>query len=689
MLSPVVSFARHTDRSTIFGRAPFKSASLTIEINDEGGAQFVFDTAALRDIHWSNTALASPEDVRVWDGPTVIFAQVNGRWFSFVVKQVRFVYPDSAEFWDGTVEFSCAGGATMLRDTTFGTTSVLIAVQTARASLLVITPASLDGIESTWTAGLDSGGVAWTDNDFIRARSGPSLLSKIEEWAPTTWEWTATADVVAGVGSTKINLYKSTGIDKTGTVVLFAGAHALDGRQISETWDFSGLATEAYTEVTGAGVETTSTLSIGDSIARWGRRTVSISSTPLASVTQALTDAVTQGSKPVRTRTFPIDPTVVGARPFVDFELGDRVGVGVTSPRNLGTTVTPSRVMGVTVEQTAASGASRCELILDESLSVRRKQFQAEEQAKAEDEGSTYGGTSTKGSDFDPLLTTATGGEKGGTLGLWDVPGASSVAGLGAIPSANNWSTYQPSAEPSGLPLFIDPAFTSAVPDVAPKVIMQSAKRPNGDPGPALVLDPNTNEIKAWAGDTEVTLVDSNGVVGGAGSSPGLFATWPSHSVIGNTERWSAPLIPAADFSITQSTASGPQALIINYTYGSSQVSTSIGDGVASIFTGNFGGSSSDGAIASMSAGVNTSQVGISINHASGAKASGFTAWRSTAGDERVALQVEAVLHASDGTDKRFGIFNRATLGAAATQQARPTTLAGVLAVGDAYGWWQ
>lgn len=530
MLSPLVSFARHTDRSTVFGRAPYKSARLALEINDSGDAEFIFDTATLRDIHWTNAAVTPSERVRVWDGPTVILAQVASEWFSFEVQQVRFGYPTSAEFWDGTVTFTCRGGAAMFNDALYLATGALVGstsalalseVQGPRAALINVpvgpNTGVLSGLSGTWTSTLDSSGVAWTDNDLVRSRAGVPILRKVEEWAPTTWEWSSTATVVAGVATTALHLRKDTGIDRTATVILFAGAHSLDGRSISETWDFSSIATQAWTEVTGAGVEETSTASVGDGIARWGLREVSISSTPLAQVTQALTDAVTAGATPIRTRTFPIDPTVMGSRPLVDFGLGDRVGIGVVSPRGLklagDSPVSTSRVMGIALES-SNEGAVRCELILDESLAVRRRRFEVEERSKGEDEGSTFGGISTKSLDLDPMLTAATGGEKGGTLGLWDVPGASSVGGVGAVPSDANYATYNPAAEPSGLPLYVDAGFTAAVPDAKPKVIIQSAKQPGGAAGPAIILDPNTNGITGWVDGQEVPW-------GGSGFLPG------------------------------------------------------------------------------------------------------------------------------------------------------------------------
>ena len=151
----------------------------------------------------------------------------------------------------------------------------------------------------------------------------------------------------------------------------------------TETIDMRSLFTAAFGEVGASSGGVGASSAIGAKVARYGQRESyqSLGGVDEMSQISVLGSIADASSIFTNSRTFTIDPTIVGARPYIDFQLGDTIKIVAQSLKDyVGTTVTVStaRVLGWGW-RVAVDGTQQCDLVLDTILQHQRRFFQSEQ----------------------------------------------------------------------------------------------------------------------------------------------------------------------------------------------------------------------------------------------------------------------------------------------------------------------
>lgn len=220
----------------------------------------------------------------------------------------------------------------------------------------VLTQVTVDG----WNAEHGSTGALWPDLVDLEFDAGGSWLELVQSWTEFGIEWLMTHDL-------RLQLAPLFGRKLADTVVLYP-AHTVRQQELSISR--RDIRTVLFTQDGAGGVQR-----ISDAPARvnWGdREQYAVFSDALGAGTASangylLLDLIKDA---VKERRVEIDPNAPGRRPFVDFDLGDVVGVW------FGDDVYEFRVLAIAMSASAETGRIRCEVTLEYMLEAQRRRRQ-------------------------------------------------------------------------------------------------------------------------------------------------------------------------------------------------------------------------------------------------------------------------------------------------------------------------
>ena len=398
-----VTFHKHTTLEPFGSAAPI-SYEFADTLNGVGSGRATFNTADLQEVFWSQTVSGSPERAMVWNRHTVVQVRDDtAARFAFVVEGAEFSRSD--DIWQGTVTVSGRGIGSVLDTATVfqaepGASKLWLATARAKIIRALIADAQARGglpyLTTTFTDTVDSSASAWTDGDDVRVRNGGSILQLNELYADSTWDWHVNA---AG----QFEAWIRKGTDLSATIEINPLVHGASPEPGNETLDLRSLSTVAFGETTppaGSGA-----LFLGGygtnalSVARWGWRE-SYQLISQVSGLGYLPIIANESGRIITSRTFRIDPTKTGARPYIDFQLGDTVTLVAASSKDFTGTVThksQARVMGWGWRRDNRTGEQSCDLVLDDILQHRRRQFEREQELS---QGSDIPTTRIEGAEF-------------------------------------------------------------------------------------------------------------------------------------------------------------------------------------------------------------------------------------------------------------------------------------------------
>ena len=213
-----------------------------------------------------------------------------------------------------------------------------------------------DVIVDGWNGVYGSTGTVWPDLVDLEFDAGGSWLDLLQSWTEFGIEWLMTHDL-------RLQLAPSFGRQLADTVVLYP-AHTVKNQELSISR--RDIRTILFTQDGAGGVQR-----IDDTPARaeWGdREQYAVFSDALGAGTASangylLLDLIKDA---VKERRVEIDPNAPGRRPFVDFDLGDVVGVW------FGDDVYEFRVLAIAMGADD-TGRIRCEVTLEYMLEAQRK----------------------------------------------------------------------------------------------------------------------------------------------------------------------------------------------------------------------------------------------------------------------------------------------------------------------------
>ena len=207
-----------------------------------------------------------------------------------------------------------------------------------------------------WDGVHGSTGAVWPDLVDLEFDAGGSFLELLDSWTEYGIEWLMTHDF-------RLQLAPSFGRNLASTVVLYP-AHTVHQQELSISR--RDIRTSIFTQDGAGGVAR-----IEDAVAKakWGNREqYAVFSDALGAGTATangylLLDLIKDA---VKERRVEIDPNAPGRRPFVDFDLGDVVGVW------FGDDVYEFRVLAIAMGADD-TGRIRCEVTLEYMLEAQRK----------------------------------------------------------------------------------------------------------------------------------------------------------------------------------------------------------------------------------------------------------------------------------------------------------------------------
>lgn len=214
-----------------------------------------------------------------------------------------------------------------------------------------------DVIVDGWDGVYGSTGAVWPDLIDIEFDAGGSWLDLLQSWTEFGIEWMMTHDM-------RLQLAPSFGRpDLHETVVLYP-AHTVKHQELSISR--RDIRTILFTQDGAGGVQR---IDAPEARTQWGdREQYAVFSDAAGAGTASangylLLDLIKDA---VKERRVEIDPNVPGRRPFVDFDLGDVVGVW------FGDDVYAFRVLAIAMG-TTDTGRIRCEVTLEYMLEAQRK----------------------------------------------------------------------------------------------------------------------------------------------------------------------------------------------------------------------------------------------------------------------------------------------------------------------------
>lgn len=549
-ISTVVSFAKHTDNTDIIGGAQ-AVVEFSDVLNGTGSARVTIACKLLRDIHWDQTFYddASMGDITercwVWSRPTIIriHSTSGAVVFTFAVEGIQFSYDGQASFWDGTVTLSGRGPAACMDYASIfleGDHATEVHVGETRASILAakIADGQLRQTMPFLTLGFtdteDSHGELWTDADSIRIRSGGTVGQKVVEWAEYGWDWHVEPDYT-------LNLWTRAGA-ASGGPILWPARH-FTVAPVTETWDYRSIYSTFQGEV--AGGPGTGAASLQATGARFGQReswqSQGFSPETFIAGLGALADASAQ--IPL-SRTITVDPTIEGARPYVDYQIGDVITVAISSPKDQtadadNITLSPARVMGIAYARTK-DGLERAEITLDTILEHRRRTWQNEidKQEGAIGTPNLEGvfHTTYPGIPDEPYVDMGPRGINSGLLRTL----SSAASGNGAVGVLPTGSTSV--GDDIGVTFHETDGGDQGV------WVMQSGMNPSGGAGPGYYQDPNTMEHRFYPP------LDTGGFL------PGYSPVEAGFTGAGHEDAYNTPANPAPS-----STTDGSRLVFTDY----------------------------------------------------------------------------------------------------------------------------
>ena len=222
----------------------------------------------------------------------------------------------------------------------------------ARSALPQVTVDGWDGVHG-------STGAVWADLVDLEFDAGGTYLALLDSWTEYGIEWTMTHDF-------RLQLAPSFGRNLASSVVIYP-AHTARQQELSISR--RDIRTRIFTQDGAGGVAL-----IEDAVAldKWGHREqYAVFSDALGTGTATangylLLDLIKDA---VKERRVEIDPNAPGRRPFVDFDLGDVVGVW------FGDDVYEFRVLAIAMGADE-DGRVRCEVTLEYMLEAQRRRRQ-------------------------------------------------------------------------------------------------------------------------------------------------------------------------------------------------------------------------------------------------------------------------------------------------------------------------
>ena len=216
-------------------------------------------------------------------------------------------------------------------------------------------------VRDGWDAARDSNGTTWPDLNRLEFDAGGSLHDKLDEWGPISFEWVMTPRF-------RLKLATEFRRDLTDNVVLHAGYSVL--AQSTER-DFQSRANRLFAQDGNDGVSV-----IQDN--------ASIAEGPVKELFVVFSDAVNEGTRTAAAtallaslkdvavqRSVTVNPFAVGRRPWVDFDLGDVIGVKFDDVE----AQLPFRVLAIALKATPDS--VRCDVTLEFLLDAERRKRRA------------------------------------------------------------------------------------------------------------------------------------------------------------------------------------------------------------------------------------------------------------------------------------------------------------------------
>jgi len=385
------------DTDVAFGLLPYTALDFEDELN---GAGTLAITGAFES-WYPVIADDGGTDRHVWDRPHVIRVLWDGvaRGTGYIVEGVVFTPPDASGGADGegwTVTITGRGLAAVLEDAVVAPDGSAPPedqqrqwVGVPRASILRTLIGEAQGrgcfpalTMTGWSASVDADSASWTDGDTVRVRSGATVWSLLADWSDYGFDFH-----VDTTGN--LSLWKVAGSDLHATVKLNPGLHYSPG---GETWDLRTIVT-AVTGENRSGTRVT--LDDSTAVTAFRRREraqrFGFVTNSASDVTQTKLD---ESSSITAERRLKLTPGVSGARPWVDFGLGDVIDVERDAP-------TPGlvqmRVLAFAVKL-AEGNAPVIEAVCDAVLEHRRKTWINEVDA-------TPGATGAGAGDPEPTTT--------------------------------------------------------------------------------------------------------------------------------------------------------------------------------------------------------------------------------------------------------------------------------------------
>lgn len=342
------------DRVTgdLLGVVQYESLSFENALNETGSGKLTLDKRKLTDMSWLESDL-------IWR------VEIEGQErFAFVAEQIEDQSVDQNESY--LVSIGGRGVACLLEWAAvypLGDQITRSIEDQSLASVMVdlVNEAHARGtIEnvtvSGWNALKDWNGIAWTDSNRLEFEAGGSLLDKLGDWQGIEWEWRMNPRL-------GLELAGSFGRNVSNTVVLSPGLNV--SRQTT-TRDLKNLRNVLMTQDQNDGF---SEVKDNASIAEWTRReqyVVFDKTVNEGSRTSAGYGLLNLVKNATVERRVEVDPFAEGRRPFVNFDLGDIVGV------EFETEVFEFRVLAIAVAADE-NGSLRAEVTLDYVLEAERK----------------------------------------------------------------------------------------------------------------------------------------------------------------------------------------------------------------------------------------------------------------------------------------------------------------------------
>lgn len=198
--------------------------------------------------------------------------------------------------------------------------------------------------QTGWTDLVDSSGNSWSDSNSLQIQAGESFLTTLQTFAkavPFDWH-------VDALGN--LQLWKRVGVDRTASVKINPAGAMLSAEVDTDNtnlWDVVLVedANQGFTEQKDAAT-----------IATHGRREQFISSSSVIDATGRADlgfQLLQQFKVPVVQKVIQFDPQIVGRRPYLDYQLGDTIGVEFPDG-----TDTPARTIAIAIGTPGAGGGA-------------------------------------------------------------------------------------------------------------------------------------------------------------------------------------------------------------------------------------------------------------------------------------------------------------------------------------------